>query len=78
VAVDGTGNIYIADTGNSRVRKVSGTTISTVAGNGTPGSVGDGGSAKDAQLFTPGGVAVNGTTLYIVDTGNNRVRKVSF
>jgi trimeric autotransporter adhesin len=78
VAVDGSGNVYIADTGNSRVRKVSGANISTVAGNGTPGSVGDGGSAKDAQLFTPGGVAVNGTTLYIVDTGNNRVRKVSF
>lgn len=78
VALDGSGNIYIADTANSRVRKVEGSNISTVAGSASAGSTGDGGAAKDAQLFTPGGVAVNGNTLYIVDTGNNRVRKVSF
>ena len=78
VAVDSSGNIYIADTSNSRVRKVSGSNISTIAGTSTPGVTGDGGAAKDAQLFTPSGVAVNGTTLYIIDTGNNRVRSVTF
>jgi sugar lactone lactonase YvrE len=78
VAVDGSGNVYIADTGNSRIRKVEGSTISTVAGSSTAGSIGDGGPAKDAQLFTPAGVAISSNTLFIVDTGNNRVRKVPF
>ena len=78
VSVDSSGNVYIADTGNSRIRKVEGSNISTVAGSSTAGSIGDGGPAKDAQLFTPAGVVVGSNTLYIVDTGNNRVRKVSF
>jgi sugar lactone lactonase YvrE len=78
VTVDSSGNVYIADTGNSRVRKVSGSNISTVAGSSSAGSTGDGGSAKDAQLFFPAGVSINSNTLYIVDTGNNRVRKVPF
>ena len=78
VGVDSSGNIYIADTGNSRVRKVEGANISTVAGTATPGSIGDGGAAKDAQLFFPNGVVVNSNKLYIVDTGNNRVRVVAF
>ena len=52
VAVDSAGNIYIADSSNYRVRKVTASTgvITTVAGNGTPGSSGDGGLATSAQL----------------------------
>ena len=50
VAVDAQGNLYIADYGNNRIRKVSGGIISTVAGTGTAGSTGDGGQATSAQL----------------------------
>src|SRR5207249_3913068 len=79
VAVDGAGNLFIADTGNQRIRKVSPAgTITTVAGNGTFGPSGDGGPATSAQLSYPAGVAVDGAgNLFIVDTGNQRIRKVS-
>jgi len=79
VAVDVVGNLYIADDGNNRVRKVSaGGVISTVAGNGTFGFGGDGGPATSAQLYEPSGVAVDvAGNLYIADTANNRVRKVT-
>jgi uncharacterized protein (TIGR03437 family) len=80
VAIDGTGNLYIADSGNYRVRKVSPTgIITTVAGNGTCcGNFGDGGPATSAQLDVPESVAVDSTgNLYIADSGNYRVRKVS-
>jgi uncharacterized protein (TIGR03437 family) len=79
VAVDSTGSVYIADAGNSRVRKVSGGAIATIAGNGTqPGFGGDGGPASGAQLLQPQGVAVDSAgNLYIADTLNNRVRKVA-
>jgi hypothetical protein len=79
VAVDAAGNLYIADWGDSRVRKVSTSgTITTVAGDGTPGFSGDGGPATNASLRVPSGVAVDAAgNLYIVDTGNSRVRKVS-
>ena len=78
VAVDGAGNLYIADRDNHRIRKVdSAGVITTVAGDGTRGFGGDGGPAMAAQLFFPSGVAVDGTgNLYIADTGNNRIRKV--
>ena len=78
VAVDGSGNVYIADYGNHRVRKVdSSGTISTIAGTGTRGFGGDGGTATSAQLNYPEGVAVDGSgNVYIADTGNNRVRRV--
>jgi sugar lactone lactonase YvrE len=79
VAVDGSGNLYIADSSNNRIRRV-GTdgTISTVAGNGTPGFAGDGGAATSAQLNLPTGVAVDQSgNLYIADANNQRVRKVS-
>src|SRR3990172_4319618 len=59
VAVDGQGNLFIADTDHHRVRRVSvDGTMSTVAGDGTPGFGGDGGPATSAQLFEPHGVAV--------------------
>src|SRR5271157_2250007 len=78
VAVDSAGNLYIADTYNDRIRKVSGGTITTVAGNGTNGFSGDGGPATSASLFWPYGVAVDSAgNLYIADSGNNRIRKVT-
>ena len=78
VAVDSAGNLYIADTYNHRIRKVSGGTITTVAGNGSGGSSGDGGPATSASLSLPRGAAVDSAgNLYIADTANNRIRKVS-
>ncbi|MGA3017523.1 MAG: IPT/TIG domain-containing protein [Bryobacteraceae bacterium] len=79
IAVDASGNIYVADTQNARVRKISGGAINTVAGNGTAGFGGDGGAATSAQLNIPAGLAVDGAgNLYIADFSNNRVRKVTF
>ena len=78
VAVDSAGNLYIADTGNNRIRKVSNGVITTVAGNGTRGFSGDNGPAASAQLNEPEGIAVDSAgRLYIADFGNNRIRKVS-
>ena len=78
VAADASGNLFIADYGNNRVRKV-GTNgmITTVAGNGTGGYSGDRGAATNAELYLPTGVAVDASgNLFIADYGNNRVRKV--
>jgi sugar lactone lactonase YvrE len=78
VAVDAAGNLYIADTDNDRIRKVSGGVITTVAGNGTEGFSGDKGPATSAQLGWPYSVAVDAAgNLYIADTYNNHIRKVS-
>jgi uncharacterized protein (TIGR03437 family) len=79
LAVDASGNVFIADTLNAKVRKVSASgIISTVAGSGTPGYGGDGGAAASAQLNLPIGVAVDSSgNLYIADFGNSRVREVS-
>jgi uncharacterized repeat protein (TIGR01451 family) len=79
VAVDSSGNLYIADTNNYRVRMVAaGTnTITTVAGNNNPGYSGDGGPATEASLSTVSGIAVDGAgNLYIADSVNSRIRKV--
>ena len=78
VAIDGAGNVFVADANDHRVRKVTPDgNISTVAGDGTPGFRGDGGPASAARLNTPYGIAVDGAgNLYIADLGNNRVRKV--
>lgn len=77
LAVDREGNLYIAD-GISRVRMVkTDGIITTVAGNGTPGFAGDGGSATSAELNGPLGLVVDASgNLYISDAGNNRIRVV--
>jgi uncharacterized repeat protein (TIGR01451 family) len=79
LAIDAIGNLYIADTGNNRVRKVTlDGVIRTAAGNGTFGFSGDGGPAAAALFDTPLGIAMDAAgNLYIADAGNNRVRKVT-
>jgi len=79
VAVDGSGNLYIADVNNYRVRKVDASgNITTVAGNGTCcGTTGDGGPATNARIGSPYGVTLDASgNLYIADTSNNVIRKV--
>ena len=78
LALDFAGNLYIADAGNRRVRKVTpGGIISTVAGTGVQGFSGDGGPATNAQLNAPASVTFSGGNLYIADSSNQRIRKVS-
>ncbi len=79
VSIDSTGNLYIADSGNARIRKVTAAgTITTVAGNGVAGYSGDGNAATSASLRYPTGVALDSAgNLYIVDESNNNVRKVT-
>jgi sugar lactone lactonase YvrE len=76
--LDGSGNLYIADAGNMRVRKVSvDGTITTVVGSG-PGYSGDGGAATDATLSWPKDIVLDAHgNLFIADTANNAIRKVS-
>src|SRR5438876_770652 len=79
VALDASGNLYIADHFNHRIRKVAAATgiITTVAGNGDFGFAGDGGAATGAGLNQPGGVALDASgNLYIADQINHRIRKV--
>jgi hypothetical protein len=79
-AEDSAGNIFIADLGNNRIRRVDPTTetITTVVGTGTPGYSGDGGTAQYAELKSPAALTVDhNDNLYIADSGNYRVRKVS-
>jgi hypothetical protein len=77
-AVDAFGNLFIADAANNRIRKVAlGGVITTVAGTGTAGSVGDGGAATAAELNSPLAVALDASgNLFIADAANNRVREV--
>ncbi len=81
VQLDAAGNIYIADSNNHRIRKITAGVITTIAGasttNNAGGFTGDGGTAVQAQLHTPSGIAFDTSgNLYIADTGNHRVRKV--
>jgi hypothetical protein len=78
IAFDARGNLFIADTGNHRVRRVDAQgVITTVAGTGTPGTMGDGGAATQAELNGPTDVEVGPDgTVYIADTGNSCVRSV--
>ena len=78
VAADNRGNLYIAETGGHRVRKLDRSgVITTVAGTGVAGFTGDGGAATAAQLSSPYGLAADALgNLYIADLGNARVRCV--
>ncbi len=78
VAVDPVGNVYIADSGNNRVRKLDTTgVITTVAGTGAPGYSGDGGPAVNASMMFPARVALDSEgNLYLADTLNDRIRRV--
>ena len=78
VAVDASGNIYIADTLNNIIRKVSGTSIATIAGQPTASGSSDTGNALQAHLSGPRGIAVDASgNVYIADTNNNKVLKLS-
>ncbi len=85
IAFDGSGNLYIADSGNGRIRMVSASTgaISTIAGGGSgcagqSDTLGDGCPAASATLSSPAAIALDGAgNLYIADTGNQRIRVVN-
>ena len=90
VAVDATGNVYVADATNNRVQEIAATTHSqwgmsmtagdtyTIAGTGTAGHAGDGGAATSAQLSCPSRLALDAAgDLYIADYANNRVQEVA-
>jgi len=77
VAVDGSGNVYVADPFNDRIRKITAAgVVSTLAGNGTSGLVDGAGTV--AQFRGPAGVAVDGSgNVYVADSGNNAIRKIT-
>jgi sugar lactone lactonase YvrE len=80
LAIDAAGNLYVADRGNNRIRKIDASTglISTIAGTGAAGYGGDGGAAVNAQLGAPCGIAFDAAgNLYIADLYNYRVRKIT-
>lgn len=79
ICVDGSGNLYIDEYDDSRIRKVDAVTgiITTIAGTGTNGFSGDGGPPLQAQLYYPTGICVDGAgSLYIADNFNQRIRKI--
>ena len=79
LGIDSAGDIFIADSGNNRIRRIDAISgvITTVAGNGAAVFAGDGGPATSASLNEPTGVAVDADgNLYIADTGNSRIRRV--
>lgn len=77
IAVDASGNVYVADLGNNRIRKITpGGAVSTIGGNGVPGYA-DGPAATSQFLLPMGVVADNAGNVYVADAGNNRIRKIS-
>ena len=78
IVVDDSGNIFIADTGNHRIRLVTPDGVMhTIAGKGAAAFEGDGGPAESAALDSPGGLFLDGAgDVYLADTGNNRVRRL--
>jgi sugar lactone lactonase YvrE len=79
LTIDNKGELYVADAGNNRIRKITANgVITTVAGNGVAGTQGDGGQAVNASLANPRSVAVNSAgVIYIVDRDSSRIRQVS-
>src|SRR5205814_1765576 len=79
VLVDRSGNVFIADSTNYRIRKITPAgVISTVAGNGTSGFGGDNGAATGAQFNRPMGLAMDAAgNLYITDLNNHRIRRLT-
>ena len=77
LAVDGSGNLYVAD-GNPRIRRIDPEgVITTIAGTGVTGYGGDGGPATEAQIYSPNGLAVDGSgNLYFTDSNNRRIRRI--
>ena len=77
VAVDASGNVYVADRGNHKIRKISPTgVVSTLAGSGSQGSAD--GTGRSASFYYPTGVAVDtGGDVYVADTSSNKIRKIS-
>ncbi len=77
VAVDGSGNLYIADKSNHCIRRVgTNGVITTIAGTGAPGYTGDNAAASAAQLNDPTGIAIRGSLVYIADTSNHAIRQI--
>jgi sugar lactone lactonase YvrE len=77
VTVDGAGNVYVADTGNNKIRRIAaGGVVTTLAGSGSPGAADGDGVA--ASFSGPFGIAVDHSgNLYVADTGNNLIRKIT-
>ena len=81
LAVDPSGNVFISDQYNNRIREVTASdeNIKTVGGNGALGYSGDGGPATNAELYRPDFISIGATgNIYISDTYNQRVRKISY
>src|SRR5215469_2368082 len=79
LTLDPQGNLYLADIGSHRIRRITASTsvITTVAGTGTQGSGGDGSAATAALIDSPGGLAADATgNLYLADTHNQRIRRI--
>jgi uncharacterized protein (TIGR03437 family) len=76
VAADSAGNVFVADTFNHRVRRVSAEgVVTTIAGDGAPGFTGDGGAAESARLRSPASLGIDlGGRIYVADLDNNRIR----
>ena len=78
IVLDSSGNVYFSDYGNSVVRKITATIITTYAGNGTLGYSGDGGAAANAELALPEGLSLNANgDLFIADSNNGRIREIT-
>lgn len=77
LAVDASGTVYLADSDNNLIRIVSGSAVTTIAGNGAEGFSGDTNASTSAMLDKPRSVAVGGSSVVFADTENNRVRAVS-